>query len=159
MHIIEQRDILVLTNGEGSPRRQVLMQAAFVLPITLTILIAHVSAAMEGWSWGWLALLIVPTALLAFLRSWRALCHATIEIDRRFGRVRVERRFVTRTIEEKLSLSDVAALEVETGKDNDGDKTYGPVLALKDGRRIALGPKRLDRAPVDRAVEAAGRLS
>lgn len=154
MHIIEQRDTLVLTNGEGSPRRQILLQAAFVLPISLAILVAHLSAAMDGWSWGWLSLLIVPPGLFAFWRSWRAHCHATLEIDRRFGRVRLERRFATRVEEERLQLGDLAALEVETEKDGDGDKTFAPVLALRDGRRIALGPKRLDRGPMDRAAAA-----
>ena len=154
MHILEQRDALVLTNGEGSPRRLILMQAGFVLPISLAILIAHLSAAMDGWTWGWLSLLIVPPGLLAFWRSWRAQCHATLEIDRRFGRVRLERRFATRTEEERLHLGDLAALEVESEKDGDGDRTFAPVLALRDGRRITLGPKRLDRAPLDRAVNA-----
>lgn len=154
MHIIQQRDTLVLTNGDGSPRRRIVLKALFALPISLVILIAHVAAAMHGWAWGWLALLIVPLGLYGFVRSWRQLCHATLEIDRRFGRVRLERRFAARTEEERLALGDVAALEVETATDSDGDRMYAPVLALKDGRRIVLGPRRLDRASINRAVEA-----
>jgi hypothetical protein len=154
MHILEQRDTLVLTNGNGSPRRSIVLQALFALPISIAILTTHLSAAMNGWEWGWLALLIVPIWIFALVRAWRQQCHATLEIDRRFGRVRLERRFATRTEEEKLALGDVAALEVETATDSDGERSYAPVLALKDGRRIVLGPKRLDRASVHRAAEA-----
>ena len=156
MHIIEQRETLVLTNGEGSPRRQMLLQAGFVLPISLGILAAHLSAAMHGWIWGWLAVAIIPPGLYAFWRSWRRQCHATLEIDRRFGKVRLERRFATRTEQEGLQLGDVAALEVDAA--SDGDKSFAPVLTLHDGRRIVLGPSRPDRAPLDRAAEAV-RLS
>ncbi|MGE0700497.1 MAG: hypothetical protein AB7O57_15475 [Hyphomicrobiaceae bacterium] len=154
MHIIEQNDTLVLRNGEGSPRRQIVLQAIFVIPIASGVVLSHLSAAMRGWVWGWLALLIVPPAIYGFVRSWRELCHATLEIDRRFGRVRIERRYATRVVEEKLRLSDIAGLEIETTKDSDGDKTFGPVLALRDGRRIMLGPKRSDMAPLERAVAA-----
>lgn len=158
MHIIEQRDTLVLTNGEGSPARSVLLQAIFVLPISLTVLIAHLMAAMDGWSWGWLSLFIVIPALIVFARGWADASHATVELDRRFGKVRVERRYALRTEEEKLALSDLRALDVETSKDSDGDSFFQPVLILKDGRRLPLGPKRNDRAPIDRAVAAVGKL-
>ena len=154
MHILEQRDTLVLTNGNGSPRQQIALQALFVLPIAIGVLIGQVSAAMHGWAWGWLSLLIIPPGLFAFGRTWRMHSHATLEIDRRFGRVRLERRFAHRTEEEKLSLGDVKALEVQTSNDSDSGPKYAPVLALKNGRRIPLGPSRQDRAPIDRAVEA-----
>ena len=154
MHILEQRDTLVLTNGDGSPRRDILIQAAIAIPISLIILLGHVSAAMNGWTWGWLALLIIPPADYAMVRSWRRLYHATLIIDRRFGRVQLERRFAYRTEQERLSLSDVQELGLEVDQDGEGDDTFAPVLAMKDGRRIGLGPKRYDRASMDRAVEA-----
>lgn len=154
MHILEQRDTLVLTNGAGSPRRLVAMQAAFVLPISLAILIGHLAAAMNGWTWGWLSLAIIPPGLYALVHFWRDFSYATLEIDRRYGRVRLERRFATGTREERLALRDVIGLEVEGRGDGEGGCHFTPVLALKDGRRIALGPSRQDRAPMERAVEA-----
>lgn len=156
MHILEQRDTLVLTNGAGSPRRAFVLQAMFVLPIALGLLIGHISAAINGWPWGWLSLLIIPPGIWALFRIWREFYHATLEIDRRFGRVRIERRFAHRTEEEKLALGDVVGLEVEVEADHDGvgSRSYTPVLALKNGRRITLGPSREERAPMERAVEA-----
>lgn len=154
MHILEQRDTLVLTNGAGSPRGLIAFQAAFALPISLAILIGHVMAAMNGWNWGWLSLAVVPPGLYWLFNSWRDFSHATLEIDRRYGRVRLERRFAMRTHEERLALRDVIGLEVEGADDGGGARYYRPVLALKDGRRIALGPSRHDRVPMERAVAA-----
>lgn len=140
MHIIEQRETLVLTNGEGTPRHRILLQALFVLPITIAILAVHVSAAMHGWSWAWLAVLLVPIVMAAYLRSWQHHCHATVEIDRSIGQVRVERRYALRTRAECMPLRDIAALEVETAHRATGNDIFAPVLALRDGRRISLGP-------------------
>lgn len=153
MHIIEQRNTLVLTNGEGSPRRQLVLQLIFVAPVALAVLATQLSAAMHGWVWGWLTLAIAATVLLAFARACHQRCHATVEIDRCDGRVRLERRFPTRTLSEELSLGDVADLEVELARGHKGARRFAPVLALRDGRRISLGPARSDRAPIDRAID------
>ena len=154
MHIIEQRGTLVLTNGEGTPRRHVLAQALFVMPIAVAIVAIHVPAAMHGWPWAWLVLLALSTAIAPLVRSWQRRCHATLEIDRRGGRVRLERRFAHATRRECLNLTDVTALEIETARRHSGRTSFAPVLALRDGRRIPLGPRRPDRAPLDRALSA-----
>jgi hypothetical protein len=154
MHIIEQRDFLVLTNGEGSPRQHMFIKALIAFPIFGLILAAPVSAAMHGWMWGWLSLLSVPAALAAFWYAWARRYHATLEIDRREGRVRLERRFANKTLEERLTVGDIAALEIEATRHRDRRAAFAAVLALRNGRRICLGPRRRDRAAFDRAKEA-----
>lgn len=154
MHIIEQRDVLVLTNGEGSPRHRLLVQALFALIVVSLVLAGTVSAAMHGWIWGWLSLLMLSWVCIAIGQGWTRRSHATIEIDRREGQVRVERRFAGRTLEERLTLKEIAALEIETTRARDRQSDFAAILALRDGRRIPLGPSRHDRTAFDRAVEA-----
>lgn len=154
MHIIEQRDVLVLTNGEGSPRQRMLLQILLTLPILGLAVAGPISAAMHGWTWGWLSLVTAPMALVALGHAWAGRSHATLEIDRREGRVRLERRFANRTLEERLALDDIAALEIVTRSHRDSRSAFAAVLALRNGRRIPLGPSRADRTAFDRAKEA-----
>lgn len=154
MHIIEQRDLLVLTNGEGSPRQRLLRQVLVALPAFGLVLVGPVAAAMHGWAWGWLSLLTVPMVLLAINQAWARRSHATLEIDRRAGHVRLERRFANRTLEERLELDEIVALEIEATRRHEEHAAFAAVLALRNGRRIPLGPARPDRSAFDRAKDA-----
>ncbi|MDX2154958.1 MAG: hypothetical protein SFW09_00485 [Hyphomicrobiaceae bacterium] len=158
MRLIEHNDTVTLVNGEGSPHMQLVLKSLFVGGITTAIVIGHLSAAIGGWHAGWLVLLMAPLSYGWIIREWRTAHHATLEVDLRFGRVRVERRYACKTVEDKASLSDLEDLDVATEKDDDGDATYQPVLTFKDGRRINLGPAASSRAMLDRAVAAVGRL-
>ncbi|MFM9941591.1 MAG: hypothetical protein ACKVP7_19065 [Hyphomicrobiaceae bacterium] len=155
MEIERKADRLILSTGAGAPWFSSLAIGLFVFGISGTILVAHVYEAIyKGWHFGWAALIICPLVMYSFGKVIIAACHATLEVDARYGQVLLERRFLSRTEREKFRLDDVAALEVEVSKDSDGDKQYQPVLRLTSGRRIELAAKSFSRAKLDPAVAA-----
>jgi len=153
MHIIEHRDTLVLTNGEGSPLPGLLTQSLVVSLPCLAIALLGLSVAARGHLWGWL-LFACLWPVLADARSYLRDSNATVVLDRRTGRVRIEQRFAFATRSEALALADVVALTVDRRDEADGPR-YAPMLALRDGRRLQLGPP----APRPRPLRSRRRSS
>lgn len=74
---------------------------------------------------------------LHFLRQAPA---SVVEFDRAAGQVRVLRRGTAVAEQEAFALSEVEAVELEEGKDGEGDRAYRVAVRRAGGARLLLSP-------------------
>ena len=154
MKITRDGDRLILTTGDGRPWVSSLFVVLFVGGIAATILVALVkNVARDGFSIATLGGVIIPIVIIAFGRQLLAAHHATVEIDQRFGRVSVERRYFFKTIREKLKFDELKGFAIHETED-DGSPRYQLKLECLDGRQFILGQRIADGEAVSKALVA-----
>lgn len=159
MQIEQKGDRLMLSTGEGRPWASSLFIALFVGGIATAILVGLVRDwARDGFSLVHLGGVLIPIVVTAFARDLAHAHHATVEIDERFGRIAIERRFLFKTLTEKLRFEEVQGFAIHETED-DGSPRYQLKLACRDGRHLILGQRIADRAGLDNALAALAGLA
>lgn len=135
MRVSQEKDVLVLTTGNGRPFAG-LLWLAFPLGIAGTVAAAHLGdQSAMGLFGGVFALFIGAMFVWHALRSS---FNMSLLLDQRRGQALLERRWITRTEKTTLELSEIADFIVEVQTRNDSTQ-FVPVMVLTNGRHIELG--------------------